>query len=230
MLITGECGGDCECSDFNLCLRAFEIKVTIPSDRFGDLAGTYEMNQEGYFPGIGNRYHVSSCMQMCYISDELEIILETSYQVKLGSYWTAQVFSDNGNALYGLTYAKGIVQDSGQGIRCQATCDGEFQGTESRRHFIKSFPDGDITAQNAHIHSVPGKFSIPRNNIWSATGILVTENNQQNYPAYGVGDCYFYCDYERTNFESNPASPLDVSWQLREPFTEVPEVLYEAVK
>ena len=105
------CGGDCECSDFNLCLRAFEIKVTIPSDPFGRLAGTYEINQEGYFPGVGNRYEFSSCMQMAYISEELEIILETSYYQRVGSYWSAQVFSDVRNAFYGNTYAKGIVQE-----------------------------------------------------------------------------------------------------------------------
>ena len=230
MLIKGECGGDCECSDFNLCLRAFEIKVTIPSDPFGRLAGTYEINQEGYFPGVGNRYEFSSCMQMAYISEELEIILETSYYQRVGSYWSAQVFSDVRNAFYGNTYAKGIVQDSGQGIRCQATCNGEFQGTESRRHFIKTFPDGDMGAQNAHIHSVPGKFSIPRNSVWSATGILVTENNSENYPGYSPGECYFYCDYERSDDEPNNQPPIEVSWNLRDPFKEVPEALYEAVK
>ena len=207
---------DCEDDDPRYCLRVFSISVELPSNPFGDLAGTYFMDNE---TGFGAPYLNGSCDQLSGGNNDVLIFIQTNDHPWVGQYFDVLVYSDLGQVSYGWAWTKGMEQIVDE-PNCSGHCLGEFVGAYSDSFF-------HIHQGKQWIKSAPGSFRVPHVRTW---GLYGERLNEFSAPIYNMnpGQCYFQCYHDQYGFNDPEVMPaVQVNWNLNEGlFPKVPKILH----
>lgn len=184
------------------CLDYYQVSVTIPSDPYGDYAGTYPLNYS-HSRTQNDITMFGSCRFIAGNYGALNITLQTYYHPYAPDLLFLVVVSLGDLAVpYGATFLRGTFKMI-EYRNCEGHCNGTFTGFKLGSHYNVKYLDAEGSFV-AWIRKPPGDFNLSPNRAWE----------DQREHAFPDPICVNYCPEDSGDAETYPDISVSFNYAL----------------